>query len=350
MHRNKFYQILILLTMFTILLSACGSQATPIATTEKTSTELHVAAVLTVGPEQAWDKSFLESFQRVQAAQPHGLNIADITYTENVFGDQAEEVMRTYAQTGDYDIIWANSSYSDQVKKLRLEFPEILWVVVGSGNEGMGGNGYFLFQHLHEPSYLMGMLAGSLTKTNVVGVVSTFPADDVNDVNNAFIAGAKSVNPDVKGKVTYIQSWYDPAKGAEAGNAQIAAGVDQMLMSAEAFDVCTTQQIMCYAHYVDYFQTAPDAIVASAIMNFDPAINYIIDEWWSHKTTGEAYNAPMDPVWFTMAQGSSELSPYHNFDSIIPQDVKDLVNQKKQEILDGKFTVPLDLSTPSSDQ
>jgi basic membrane protein A and related proteins len=349
MSKIKLYPILTLFALLAFLLPACGGATSSSNTTELKPTELHVAAVLTVGPEQAWDKSFLDSFKRVQTAAPHGLKIADITYTENVFGDQAEEVMRGYAQTGMYDIIWANSSYSDQVKKLRLEFPEILWVVVGSGNEGMGGNGYFIFQHMHEPSYLLGMLAGYLTKSNIIGVVSTFPADDVNDVNNAFIAGAKSVNPDVKARVTYIQSWYDPAKGAEAGYAQIAAGADQMLMSAEAFDVCTTKHIMCYAHYIDYYQVAPDAIVASLIMNFDPAINYSIDQWWDHKTTGAAYDAPVTPVWFPMAEGSSELSSYHDFENIIPQNVKDAVAQKEQDIMSGKFTVPLDLTTPNSD-
>ncbi len=349
MLKNKSYPVLALFTLVTLLLAACGGAGNSGALGGAKPTELHVAAVLSVGPEQAWDRSFLDSFKRVQAASPHGLKIADITYTDNVFGDQAEEVLRTYAQTGKYDVIWANSSYSDQVKKLRTQFPEIVWVVVGSGNEGMGGNGYYLFQHLHEPAYLMGMLAGYMTKTNVVGIVSTFPADDTNDVNNAFIAGAKSVNNSVKARVTYIQSWYDPVKGGEAGYAQIAAGADQMLMSAEAFDVCTAKKIMCYAHYIDYYKTAPDAIVASAIMNYDPLINYIIDQWWNHKTTGAAYNAPMDPVWFPMAKGTSELSPYHNFDTIIPQNVKDAVKQKMQDILSGKFTVPLDMSTPKSD-
>ena len=351
MENSKKISWLILLTILGIVITACGTPAAKPEVTQavQTPTELHVAAILTVGAEQAWDRSFLNSYKRVQEAIPHGLTLSDLDITEAVFGDNAEVVMREYAASGKYDIIWANSSYSDQVKKLKDEFPNILWVFVGSGNEALGGNAYWVFQHLHEPAYLLGMLAGSLTKTNVIGMVSTFPTDDVNDFNNGFIAGAKSVNPEVKAKVSYIESWYDPAKGAEAAYAQIAAGADQMLMSAEAFEPCTEKHIMCYAHYIDYSPIAPDAVVASAIMNFDPAINWIVDEWWTHKTTGSDYNAPMEAVWFPMSKGSSVLSSYHGFDAVIPQDVKDAVSKKTKEIMDGSFTVPLELTTPTSD-
>lgn len=348
MKRKNLYFGMSVVIILAIFLGACGGETSG---SEKAAepTEMHLAAILTVGPEQAWDRSFLDSFKRVQQAKPHGLTISDPDITEAVFGDEAEVVMREYAASGKYDIIWANSSYSDQVKKLKDEFPEILWVVVGSGNEAMGGNAYWVFQHLHESAYLLGILAGHMTKTDTIGIVSTFPSDDVNDFNNGFIDGAKSVNPEIKAKVMYIESWYDPAKGAEAAYAQIAAGADQMLMSAEAFEPCVEKQIMCYAHYIDYGLVSPDAVAASAIMNFDPAINWIIDEWWQHKTTGEAYAAPMEAVWFSMAEGSSELSPYHNFDAKIPQEVKDAVKTALDSILNGTLKVPLKLDTPTSD-
>lgn len=350
--KTALFRWITFLSLIAILLAACGGAATPqpaTPTTQPVPTELSVAAVMTVGPESSWDLSFLESFKRVQAAKPHGVTITDLDMREAVFGDEAEVVMREYAASGKYDIIWANSSYSDQIKKLKDEFPDILWVFVGSGNEPLGGNAYYIFQHLHESAYLLGMLAGSMTKTNVIGLVSTFPGDDVNDFNNGFIDGAKSVNPEVKAKVTYIESWYDPGKGAEAAYAQIAAGADQMMMSAEAFDPCVEKQIWCYAHYIDYATVQPDAVAASAIMYFDPAINYIIDEWWNHKTTGAAYNAPMEEVWFSMAKGSTELSDFHKFDSLIPQEVKDKIAQKEAEIISGKFVVPLKLETPKSE-
>src|SRR4030042_2472085 len=96
--------ILVLLSM---ILSACGGTATeapapaetepavveteaPVVETEApvaAPNELKVAAILTVGLDNAWDRTFVEAFQRVQAEKPPGLNIADLESTEGVWGD-----------------------------------------------------------------------------------------------------------------------------------------------------------------------------------------------------------------------------------------------------------------------
>ena len=365
MSRKRAFLLGSVLLLFALILTACGG-ATPAAeepaaeepaaeepATEEPAaeepTELRVAAILTAGLENAWDASFVGSFQNIQEEAPHGLTIHDLDYTEGVWGDEAEVIMREYAKTGQYDIIWANSSFSDQVEKLMVEYPEILWVTVGSGNRPLGGNSYLIYQHIHECGYLQGILAGSLTESDTIGIVGTFPADDVNDVANGFISGARSVNPDVKVKVTFIESWYDPPKALEAANAQIAAGVDQMYMMAEAFEPCEENGIICYAKYIDYNFAGPNSVLSSAIMHWEPHIRYIIDEWWNHKTTGEPYDAPMDQVWFSMAEGACNLSPYHGLESIVPQELKDAVAQAEQQILDGTLVVELNTETPVSD-
>ena len=79
---------------------------------------------------------------------------------------------------------------------------------------------------IHEPAYLAGMLAGGLTKSNVIGVVAAMPIAEVNRLANAFILGAQSVNPDVTALVSFINSFYDPATAKEAAVAQIGAGAD----------------------------------------------------------------------------------------------------------------------------
>ena len=79
------------------------------------------------------------------------------------------------------------------------------------------------------------MLAGGLTKSNVIGVVGGYPVPEVNRIANAFIAGAQAVNPDVEVKVSFINSWFDPATAKEAALAQIGAGAD--VLYAERFGV-----------------------------------------------------------------------------------------------------------------
>ncbi len=356
------WKLVSIFVIIMMLLTACGAKSTPTAVavppTEAVAptaavaapTELNVAAILSVGLESTWDSTFYDAFKRVQAESPHGVKVNDLVYTEGAYGDEAGTVMRQYAQSGKYDIIFAQAAFTDQVKPLAEEFPNILWVVSGSGNELLGGNVYNIYMRIHEASYLEGIIAGMMTKTDTIGVLGLFPADDVNDDANAYIDGAKSVNPNIKAKVTFIETWYDPAKATEATNALIAAGADHILQGGEVYQVCADAGIYCYARYADLNFMAPTAVLTSALGYWDPAINYIIDQWYQYKTTNQPYNAPKEKIWFTMAQGSQDIAPFHDLDSMVPQDVKDKVAEVRQQILDGTFIVPLNESTPTSDE
>lgn len=330
----------------TLLTLTLALAAAPAAWAED-PTSLKIAGILSAGKEAPWETSFVTSMDRVIAAKPHGLAI-EANYTENVY-DNAEQVFRTYAETGEYDILFGDTAYADAIEKLKDEFPNILFVMSGSGNRGMGGNAYWIFIHAHEPAYVMGEMAGKLTKSNVVGTVSTFPADDTNDQINAFFAGAKAANPAVKQKITYIQSWYDPAKSNEATSAQIAAGADMIYQMSGAFEVCEEKQIGCFGNYVDMSPVAPKSIVASAIVKWDPAIDWVIGEWWKHKTTGAAYDAPKEPKWFTLAEGSGDVAINPAWAAKMPEDVKKLVEESTAAIKSGTFKVPLDLNEVKSD-
>ena len=309
-------------------------------------TKLKIAGILSAGKEAPWEASFVSSMDRVIAAKPHGLEI-EVNYTENVY-DNAEQVFRTYAETGQYDILFGDTAYVDAIEKLKDEFPDIMFVMSGSGNHGLGGNAYWVFIHAHEPAFVMGQLAGKLTKSNVVGTVSTFPAEDTNDQINAFFAGAKDINPEVKQKVTFIQSWFDPAKSNEATSAQIAAGADMIYQMSGAFEVCEQSGIGCFGNYVDMSKVAPKSIVASTIVKWDPHINWIIDEWWKVKTTDAGFDAPTEPKWFTWQEGSGELVINPAWEAKLPQDVKTLAAETAEAIKGGARKIDLNLDEPKS--
>lgn len=328
----------------TLCLSALVAGGTALA---EDPAGLSIAGVLSAGTEAPWDGSFVASMEEAIAAKPHGLDIA-FDYTENVY-ENAEQVFRTYAETGEYDIIFGDTAYADAIETLKDEFPEIMFVMSGSGNRGLGGNAYWVFIHAHEPAYAMGMLAGKLTESNVVGAVSTFPAEDTNDQINAFFAGAKEINPEVEQKITYIQSWYDPAKSNEATNAQIAAGADMIYQMSGAFEVCQQKQIGCFGNYVDMAPYAPDAIVASTTISWVPHINWIIDEWWTVQTTDAEFDAPMEPTWFRWQEGSGDLVLNPDWSKGIPEDVQATIEEASAAIKSGEKEVELDLSEAQSD-
>ncbi|MCP5088242.1 MAG: BMP family ABC transporter substrate-binding protein [Rhodobacteraceae bacterium] len=310
--------------------------------------ELGIGLILATGPEASWDATLMRDLETLIESAPHGL---DISYKNinGVWGEQAGDAMDLLAKTGKYQIIWAHSSYSDQVKALQDKYPDILFVLVGSGNEGLGGNAYWVYKRAHEPSYLLGVMAGRLTESDVVGVVGQFPSEDVNDQINSFFAGARSVNSDVARKVAFIESWYDPAKAEQFTNAQIAAGADLTFQLVASFETCEKATIMCFGNYVDHGETSPDSVVASALISWTQDLNWVIDEWYDHAANGAPYEGNVTERWVSMANGGTALSGYHAFADKLSAELKDEIAILSAQISSGELEIPVDLSLPTSD-
>ena len=374
MFRKKIWQVVGLLTVLVFLLSACGgaqpteeetlaeesqveetiTEEEPEAEVEETAAgeeeeevvidppaELKIALVMTSTIDQPWYKTLVQAVDRVAKNKPHSVTIT-YDYTENNWGDDAERAMRAYAETGEYDIIFAASALSDVVANVMDDYPDILFAYTGSGNTALGGNAYWTYHHLHEAGYLLGLMAGSLTETDVVGIVSAYPFEEPNDVLNGFIIGAKEANPDVKVKVTFIAK--------EATYALIAAGADYVFAERFGpFEALAEKGKYGFGQYEDQWYLSPDVVVSSTVMIWDPIIEYLIDEWWAHETAGKEYDAPMEEVWFSVAEGGSDIAPFYSFVDTIPQEVQNLIAEKHDAILNGEFVVPLIIDPPVSD-
>ena len=310
-------------------------------------TELNIAAIFGSEVEQAYVSTLLRSVERVAADPPHGLKIT-LDYTESVFGADTERILRDYAESGKYQIIWAHSAtFIDDVGPLSAAFPDILWVDAVFSDQG-SGNLYFVDLMTHEPAYLMGMLAGLTTETNKIGIVAAFPIPNIAIPSNAFFDGARAVNPDVEVQMTYIESWYDPPKAAEATRAQIVAGIDRIYADRiGVFDAAREGGALAFGSFEDQNAMAPDVVLTSTVALWDPDIRFIIDEWWNHATTGEPYRSTSTPTWFTMAEGGSDLAPLYGFEDSLPADVIEQVMQARQDILDGTLVVQLNFEPPN---
>lgn len=308
-------------------------------------TQLRIAALLASTPDEPWASSFIKAWNEVRAEKPHGLDIDAPVYSDNVWGDPAEAALRLYARKG-YDIVFGLSSYSDQVKKVRTLYPKTLFVVTGNPNEALGGNSFLLYNRIYEPSYLLGIVAGSLTKTGVIGAVGYYPTEDQNDAMNAFFAGARSVRPDIKQKVAYIGSWWDPPLALESSKAQIAAGADQIYMMAGSFEACK-QAVICYGSYRDYTNTAPKNIAGNALGSWKPGLRWIIDEWYKARTEDKPFSGNMDKRNFGMAEGGADITPLNP--AIVPPALAARVEEVRAKIMAKTFTVPLVTTKPQSD-
>lgn len=311
--------------------------------------DLKVAIILDVIAEAEWGATLLQAFDRVKAEAPHGLNIS-YDYMENIYLPDVERILLQLARSKKYDMIWVHSSYSEVIKKICGDFPEIIWVYSGSGNIPIGGNAYWVYGYIHEPAYLLGIMAGMMTKTDKIGVIGGFPYPSVTHEMNSYIDGAKSVNPDIKVKIGFIESWFDPMKAKEFATAQISAGADFIFaLLFGPFEACRENGIFGFGTYIDQNFLMPDVVLSSAVLLWDPAIKYAIDQWWNHKAKGIPYDAPMEKMVYLMKDGGSDIAPYHGLADKVPEEVKEAVSKKRQEIMDGTFVVPYSEAQPKSD-
>ncbi len=198
---------------------------------------------------------------------------------------------------------------------------------------------------IHEPAYLSGLIAGKLTKSNVVGSVAAMDIPEVDRLVNAYCAGAKDANPKVKCKVAFIGSFFDPPKAKEAALAEISAGVDAIY--AERFGVIEAAKergIVAFSNMSDQSSLAPDTVVTGPVWDMWPTIQAAIKEVQAGVYTAQDFGS-----FSLMAKGGASLAPFHQWETKLPADVKDAVLAKQKDIIDGNFRVNVDESTPASE-
>jgi basic membrane lipoprotein Med (substrate-binding protein (PBP1-ABC) superfamily) len=301
--------------------------------------KLKVAAIFATPIEEPWDHQIHVALQ--QAEQEGSI---EYKWSEKVESADFSRVMREYA-TGGYDLVMGDAFAAErESRRTAKEFPKVAFLF-GSG-AGPAEPNFGVFDNwIHEPAYLSGLIAGKMTKSNVVGAVAAMGIPEVNRLVNAFFAGAKTANEAVKQKVTFIGSFFDPPKAKEAAIAQIDAGVD--VIYAERFGVieaAAERKILAISNMSDQASLAPDTVITGPVWNMYPTVAQAIKLVKAGVFTAQDYGD-----FSRMAKGGSDLAPYHAFEDKLPLEVKEMVIRKKDEIIAGEFRVDVDEATPVSD-
>jgi basic membrane lipoprotein Med (substrate-binding protein (PBP1-ABC) superfamily) len=299
-----------------------------------------VAAVFQTAIEEPWDGVIHQAC--LKAKEEMGV---EYEFAEKVAAADFEKVVREYADR-EFDLIVGDAFLAGEEPSRRVakDYPEIAFAF---GSEfGPVAPNYSVFDNwIHEPAYLCGVIAGRLTETNILGIVAAIPIGEVNRLTNAFILGAESVNPNVKVKVAYIGSWFDPPKAKEAALAQIEAGAD--LIFAERFGVfeaCKEHGVLAFGNMSDQNELAPDTVITGPVWDMWPTIEYCIEmvkkDAWVAQDLGE---------WSMMAKGGARLAPFHGFEDKLSDELIEEVRDLEERILDGTFRVPIVEDPPTSD-
>ncbi|HEX6017864.1 MAG TPA: BMP family protein [Burkholderiaceae bacterium] len=319
----------------TLLLGAAAVLATLVGPAFAQA-KLKVAAIYTVPVEQQW-VSRIDKAMKAAVARGE----AEYVFSENVANADYERVMRQYAEGGYTLIVGEAFAVELAARKVAKDYPKVSFLM-GSSGKPQEPNFSVFDNYIQEPSYLTGMIAGGLSKSHKIGMVGGYPIPEVNRLMNAFMAGAKEVNPKTEFMVTFINSWFDPPKAKEAAFAMIDRGAD--LMYAERFgvsDAAKERGKLAIGNVINTQDKYPDTVVASALWNMEPTIDAAIKAVKAGKFKAEDYGH-----FSQMKVKGSELSSLGTFEGKVPADLMAKVRAKEKAILDGTFKVKVDDQQP----
>ncbi len=302
--------------------------------------KIKVAGIYTVPIQQKWVGTLHRALEEAKAAGE-----IDYTYSEKVPNTDYVRVLREYAESGVDLIVGEAFGISREARKVADDYPDVAFLMGDPG--GPHGSNFSVFDNwIHEPCYLMGVIAGTMTVSNKIGMVGGYPIGEVNRLFHAFMQGALSVNPDAQFKVSFIGSWYDPPKAKEFAFAQVESGVDVIYAErAGVVDAAREKLIIAFGNVNDMnkLENGTDVVVASALWHMEPAINHAIGLVKSSEFKAEDYKQ-----WTMMAKGGASLSPLHEFENRVPSTTRDAVQELAEKIKAGSFTVKINDDEPKS--
>ena len=302
--------------------------------------KIKVAGIYTQPIQQKWDARLHQALEKASKAGE-----IEYVFSEKVANTDYVRVLREYAESGVSLVVGEAFGILKEARQVADDYPKIA-LLMGDPFKPHGSNFSVFDNYIHEPCYLMGIIAGSMSKSGKIGMVGGYPIGEVNRLFHAFMAGALSVNPKAQFKVNFIGSWYDPPKAKEAAFAQIETGVDVLYAErAGVVDAAREKGILAFGNVNDMNkeENGKDVVVASALWHMESAINNAIAEVKSGSFKAADYKE-----WTMMAKGGASLSPYYEFEGKISGDIKARVAKLQADIMAGKFTVEINDEEPKS--
>lgn len=292
------------------------------------------AAWVYVGPVGDFGYSYQHDQGRLAVEKALGDKV-QTTYVENVpEGPDAERAIERLARDGNKLIFTTSFGFMDPTIKVAKKFPKVHFEHATGYKKA--DNVAIYNARFYEGRYVIGQIAGKMTKTNTIGYIVSFPIPEVVSGINSFMLGAQSVNPNVKVKIIWVNSWYDPGKEADAAKVLISQGADiltQHTDSTAALQVAQEKGILGFGQSSDMSKFAPKAQITS-----------IVDDWSTYyisrvKLELEGKWKSAD-TWDGMAKGAVFLPPIAN----VPDDVKKMADDTAAKIKAGTlkpFTGPI---------
>ena len=251
------------------------------------------------------------------------------TFVESVKeGPDSERVIRQMAADGHKLIFTTSFGFMNPTLKVAKQFPDVKFEHATGYKRADNVSTYSA--RFYEGRYVVGKVAGKMTKSNIIGYVGSFPIPEVVRGINAMTLAARSVNPDVTVKVAWVSTWYDPGKEGDAAKALIDQGADIILQHTDSpapLQVAENRGVWAVGQASDMAKFAPKAQLTAIIDNWDgyyvDRTRAVLDGTWKS-----------EDVWGGFKSGMVELAPYNE---AIPEDVIALAMETQKGIEDGSI-------------
>lgn len=259
----------------------------------------------------------------------------ETTYLENVPETaDAGRAFERLAQSG-HKLIFATSfGYMDYVMKVAEKYPQVHFEHATGYKRAANVSTYDA--RFYQADYIQGVIAGKVSKSGVLGWIAPFPIPLVISGINASMLGAQTVNPNIKLKIIWVNTWFDPPKEADAAKVLADQGVDVLLTytdSPAAMQIAEQRGIHAFGRSSDMNKFGPHAQLSAAIDNWGPYYTKRVEDELAGKWKSE-------DSWNGMETNVIVMAPYAN----MPDDAKKLASDTEAAVKSGTvhpFKCPL---------
>ena len=287
-------------------------------------------AFIYVGPVGDGGWTFAHDNGRKAVEKQFGDKVST-TFVEKVpESADAERVFRDAASQGNKLIFGTTFGYMEPMLKTAADLKDVKFEHATGYKTADNMRTYD--SRTYEGAYMAGVLAGGMTKTNVLGVVGSIPIPEVIRNIDSFTLGAQSVNPKVKTKVVWVNEWFNPPKETEAAQSLINGGADVLMQNTDSSAVLQTAEKA--GKYgigwdSDMQAYAPNAHLASSVINWGPyyvkAVQDTLDNKWA---SGQS--------WWGVKEGAIDIV---SISDKVPPELKAKVEAVKAGLKDGSYVI-----------
>lgn len=252
-------------------------------------------------------------------------------YTEEVAPADVRSIAESYAEDG-FDIIYGTTfGFMDPWYQLSTEYTDTYWENC-TGYRTREPNMGRYYVRVYEARYLMGISAGLLSESNKMGFVGANASATAFREINAFVMGARSVNPDMEMYVRYIDSYYDPPAEQQAAESLLDEGCDylaQLTNSTAVPETAAANGAWATSFNTSLRDTIDQNYANGTVANWD--VHYSAQ---SRAVRDGNYTA--DAYWGGISEGAIG---FDDWGEDVPQNVRDEFAAAREDLVAGEINV-----------